>query len=471
MLARFKPVFLVVAAFATCWAGVIWYWRASHREPGTGDLVAWLLVLPLALVLAAWLVRKTHARMTAPAAAGAVPAVTAAATQPAAALPAALAIVAASVRAPHGEAASDVRALIAEGRARPQLDDELLDDQGFPALTGRIAGNDPAALQAELLPWLAAQGSDEDAFSTAQWRALNAGTSVLTELAAMLAMHPQLAQHAARSDPRTPSPLPMLRLLPVWPAAWAETTRTLAEGWLRHLLLQAGWPNERLASAPAAGTASADVTALLATLLAQAGEAAGAPVLAVVLACDSALDEAAVDALAERGALFTARDAQGIVPGEGAAAVLLADPAQAALLAPGEPVVLLRGAASARLPDSADAGKRPDPQVLPALVTGLLDRVQCDAASVAALTADTDHRRNRTMELMDLVTNGFKQLDPGADVVSVGAACGHGGAASYLTALALARHDAAERGAPVLCIGNLDPYRRDAALLAPGTEV
>ncbi|AXA90913.1 hypothetical protein [Massilia sp. YMA4] len=109
-------------------------------------------------------------------------------------------------------------------------------------------------------------------------------------------------------------------------------------------------------------------------------------------------------------------------------ALLLADPAQAALLAPDEPPVLLRA-------------------------------------------ADTDHRGNRTMELMDRVSNRLKQLDASADLASVGMACGSSGAATYLTALALARQDVTERGAPVLCIGNLDPYRRDAALLAPGTEV
>ncbi|WUR15922.1 hypothetical protein E7V67_012700 [[Empedobacter] haloabium] len=152
-------------------------------------------------------------------------------------------------------------------------------------------------------------------------------------------------------------------------------------------------------------------------------------------------------------------------------ALLLADPVQAALLAPDEPPVLLRAAASAQLADSADTVKRPAPGVLDGLVADLLASTRCEPSDIAALAADTDHRGNRTMELMDLVSNRFKQLDASADLASVGMACGSSGAATYLTALVLARQDVTERGAPVLCIGNLDPYRRDAALLAPGTEV
>jgi hypothetical protein len=83
-------------------------------------------------------------------------------------------------------------------------------------------------------------------------------------------------------------------------------------------------------------------------------------------------------------------------------------------------------------------------------------------------SADTDHRGNRTMERIALVSNRFKQLDADAGLASVGTASSSG-AASYLTALA--RHAVGARAAALLRIGNLDPLRRDAALLAPGTEV
>ena len=469
MLAWLKPLGVAMGAFSVCWIGAIWYWRANNRMPATDDLVVFLLVLPLALLLLVWIGKKVHTRMGAAAAASAAAPVAAAevAAAPAPAAPS-LTIVAAALRAPHGESADELHAVLAEGSARPALDDQLYDDHGFPVMTARVADNDPAALREELEPWLTARGVDGSSFSDEQWRALNAGSAVLAELAAWLGMHPQVAEHTARIDLRAPTALPLLHLLPVWAADWSTETRALADEWLRHLLVQAGWPQDRLA--PTATQANAHVNGLLNTLLAHAATDPTAPVLALILACDSRLSEGAIDALSGAGRLFTARNAQGEVPGEGAAGLLIADAAQAALLAPGEDAVLLRGAASAELPGSADVAKRVDGSVLRRTTEALLKHTQVAAADVAALTADTDHRTGRVLEVMDLVSEQFKELDPAADLASVGAACGSCGAVTYLTALALARQAALQRSAPVLCIGNLDPYRRDVALVAPAAQ-
>jgi len=456
MLAWLKPLGFVVGAFSACWIGAIWYWRVNNRMPATDDLVVFLLVLPLALLLMVWIGKKIHTRMGAAAAASAAAPVAAAeaAAAPAAAAPS-LTIVAAAVRAPHGQSADELHAVLGEGSARPALDDQLYDDHGFPVMTARVADNDPAALREELEPWLAARDLSASAFSDDQWRALNAGSAVLTEVAAWLGT-------------RAPATLPLLHLLPVWSAAWPAETRALADEWLRHLLVQAGWPQDRLA--PTATQAAAHVNGLLNTLLAHAATDPAAPVLAIVLACDSHLSEGAIDALSGAGRLFTARTSQGEVPGEGAAALLVTDAAQAALLAPGEEAVLLRGAASAELPGSADVVKRIDNSVLRRATEALLQHTQVAAAEVVALTADTDHRTGRVMEVMDLVSEQFKELDPATDLTSVGAACGSCGAVTYLTALALARQAALELAGPVLCVGNLDPYRRDIALVAPAAQ-
>ncbi|GGZ05469.1 hypothetical protein ACFFTM_09790 [Pseudoduganella plicata] len=469
MLAWLKPLGIVAGAFGACWIGAIWYWRASNRMPATGDLIVFMLMLPLALLLLVWIGKKIHTRMSAAAAASAAAPVAAAQTEAAPALAApSLTIVAAAVRAPHGQSTDELYAALAEGSARPALDDQLYDDHGFPVMTARVADNDPAALREELEPWLATRGLDAASFSDEQWRALNAGSAVLAELAGWLGTHPHIAEHTARTDMRSPTTLPLLHLLPVWSAGWPTETRALADEWLRHLLVQAGWPQDRLA--PTATQASAHVNGLLNTLLAHAATDPSAPVLAMVIACDSHLSEGAIDAMSGAGRLFTARTAQGEIPGEGAAGLLIADAAQAALLAPGEEAVLLRGAASAELPGSADVAKRVDGSVLRRTTEALLQHTQVAAADVAALTADTDHRTSRVMEVMDLVADQFKELDPAADLASVGAACGSCGAVTYLTALALARHAALEKSAPVLCIGNLDPYRRDVALLAPAAQ-
>ncbi|MCX7289921.1 MAG: hypothetical protein NTY28_02165, partial [Janthinobacterium sp.] len=62
---RRRRCLLVLAVFALCWGGAIWYWRASTRVPTAGDLAGAMLVLPLSLLLAFWLGKKLLARLAA----------------------------------------------------------------------------------------------------------------------------------------------------------------------------------------------------------------------------------------------------------------------------------------------------------------------------------------------------------------------------------------------------------------------
>src|SRR5450830_17682 len=478
MLSWFRPLLLIAAAFGASWIGAIWYWRASNRIPATSDLVLYLLLLPLALLLVLWIGRKIHRSVTAGAAAAATATPAAADAAPAdTAPPVGIAMLAASVRAPHGASPDELLAALADGAARPELDNTLYDDYGFPIMTARIADIDVDALREDMAPWLEARGIDPAVFNDEQWRALHAGSAVVQELAAALTEHPHLLEHEARLDTRTPSPLPLLQLLPLWSAAWPVADRNTAEQWLAHVVAQAGWPKERiatLAAAMPAAEAPADVVAVLAALLARVRAPAAsqntspaASTLALVLACDSHLSEAGIDRLSGVGMLFAAQRPQGQMPGEGAAGLLLADAVQAALLHPRDGEVLLRAVASAQLSNSADAAGRPDAAVLGQLAKDVLATSRCDSAAVLALSTDTDHRTGRVMETMGVLSNVVPQLDATLDLVNVGAACGSCGLVTYLTALALARQQVIERGGPVLCLGTLDPYRRDAALVAP----
>jgi hypothetical protein len=81
------------------------------------------------------------------------------------------------------------------------------------------------------------------------------------------------------------------------------------------------------------------------------------------------------------------------------------------------------------------------------------------------LVADTGHRSSRVLELMAHVSAELSQLEEVDGVVRIGAGCGTCGDVPFITALALARHYVVERNAPVLCIGNEDPYCRVVALM------
>jgi len=466
------------AAFGGSWGGAIWFWRETNRMPATSELALYLLVLPLLLLSAWWLGRKAWARVSAASTtAGTVSAAPAAEATPVAPpLAPALQIAASAVRAPHGASVQELRAALAANRARPELDKELYDDDGYPILSARLGDAGDAALREDFEHWRTTQAQDDPRFDLAQWRALAAATSVLAELAALATSHEQLTpwlqQEQERQQNRLPpdaAPLPsppVLQLLAVWPTEWQAAQRRPAEQWLRHIAIEAGWPALRLATAAPEAAYSADAAQVLAGLLARCGDARQ-PCLAIVIAAGSHLSDAGIGRLANDNALFTANSPQGRIPGEGAAGLLLTDPAQAALLAGSERGSLLQALHSDQRNSCADTVKRDTDTCLSSTASAVLHAAQVDGGAIAAVTADTGHRTSRVTELMHVVTAVAPQLDPGADVANIGASCGSCGDVTWLTALAVADAEAQDRGGPVLCISNEDPYRRCAALLRP----
>ncbi len=445
-----KSTLLVLLLFGVCWANAIWYWRDTNRLPSTADLVIYMLAVPFALLLAFWLGRKLFALTFA------VPAVTVNAAPESSAPPAQqtvppLAVLAAAVRTPHGASVDELAAAIESLQARASLDPELLDDDGFPVMSARVTEADDPAPRDDIAQWLAANGHPAAHFSDEQWRALTLASGVVKELAYTAANHTHLP--VAQGGPQPPT----LQLIALLPAEWQEAQRLAALAWLRHSVAQGGWPLERIsASGPAQPVATL-------TQLARHSATSGEPVVALVLACGSHIAQASVEAL--RANLSTAARPQGVIPGEGAAGVLVADVAQAALIDT-DPQPLLYCAGGVR-DGSADQSRRPDAALLRKLTTHLLDSGAVEAAKVALLLSDASHRTSRVMEVMALAADGVAHLDTASEVQATGTACGHCGAVPFMAALALARHHAIERGEPILAVGVEDPFNRGAALIRP----
>jgi hypothetical protein len=353
----------------------------------------------------------------------------------------ALALVDAAVRTRHGDSVDELAAAIDARRARPDLDPELVDDAGYPVMTVRVPSAGAAAWRAEAEPWLAAQDQADVRFGEAHWRALELASGVVDELAGA-------APDAADGS--------LLRIVPLAPADWTAAQRTAAAAWFAHVAAQAGWEPNKITVSPAPpGEPAAAASALLSVL---AGQADAEPVLTLLLAFDSRIDQAGVDRMAEAGTLFTAAHPQGLVPGEGAAGLLLGDSAHAA--------PTLQAASTSRAA-SADAASRGDATDLRRLAERLLADTAVDASTVSALFADADHRSNRVLEAMALAHDDLPHLDAGIDIRTIGPACGQSGAVPFLATLALARRQALEGTGAVLCVGNNDPIHRSVALVRP----
>lgn len=451
-----KGALFATLVFGASWVGAVSYWRASNRMPSTLDLFAWMAALPLGVLLAVWIGRRIAASRAAPASA---PAPDTAVQAPAApsALPA-LAILASSIRTPHGLAASELAQAIGAGKARAALDPELVDEEGYPVFSARADAAVEDEIKDDIHTWRVGAALGDPLWTPEQWRALALGSAVAKELLLLAGGHPQLL-----APPNGPAATPpLLRIHVGLTPDWTEAQRATLDAWLATLAVRAGWPAQqvRVDSLPV------PVSTTLTQLAMQAGPQSE-PVFAMVLAFGSCIGEAQVEQLAMNGALFTSANQQGLVPGEAAAGLLLGDGVQAALFNPAAPRLQLASAARG----AEKAGRRkPDTALLSGLAATLLPDPE-SAASVSAVFADTGHRSASLVELMTFAGQAAPQLDLAADLKMVGGACGHCGEAPFLAALALAHQHANETAGAALCVGNEDPLQRTAALVRPAAAL
>jgi len=450
----FRSALLSTSVFGASWVGAVSYWRATNRMPSTLDLLTWMAVLPLALLLAFWIGRRVVlARAAAASATGTAPAADAVPAAPSAppAVPA-LAMLASSIRTPHGATPAELAQAIGAQRARAGLDPELVDDNGFPLLSARadVAVDE---IKAEVDAWRSGAALGDPHWSPEQWRALALGSAVAADLLLAAAGHPQLLAE----DDGAPTVAPLLRIHAAMTPEWNEEQRAVAGAWLAALAVRYGWPAQRLQ----VDSLPAPAPTVLGQLAAHAAGGAE-PVFAIVLAFGSRIGEAQVERMAMDGTLFSAANPQGLVPGEAAAGLLVADGVQAALFDPAAPRLQLAGAPR----NAQGAGARPDTALLRQLAGVLLPDAQA-AAGVSAIFADTGHRSAPQVELMRFAGEALPHLDAGEDLKAVGAACGHCGDAPFLAALALAHQHACDSAGAALCVGNEDPLQRTAALVSP----
>lgn len=450
-----KTGLLAALVFVLCWGGAIAWWRMGGSEPGTWELVLLLLALPLTILASTWGLR-TFVKRPLPSKVEKADPAPQPAPDTAPAPP--LAILASALRSPHGASADELAAAIADNKARPDLDPELVDNKGFPITAARRDDAADEEFKAELSDWLTGVNMAELRFSEAQWRALTLGTAVVRDL----------ASEAASTLIPSEGIAPALRLIPILPAEWSSEHRHAAGMWFKHQAAQFGWPSTALTCVEvpvAAGSVPAAIKRFV-----RDTEAVDQRFAALLLGCESHIDQESVDRWQAAGALFTSSTAQEVIPGEGAAGILLTS-LQFAQSIGHAPYVVLDPFFDGRHEVSIDASKRPDTRLLAGFAERSCKQASVELAEVAMVVSDTGERPNRMLELMGMVATSFPHLDDQADVARIGASSGACGSVPCITALALARHHAIARAAPVLYVGNEDPHQRCTALLRPAAPV
>lgn len=504
-----------VGVFALVGVAVVLTWRGTGTTPGARDLALWLVGLPLALLAGYWGVRWLLAwRRARQQAAGEGAAATELApdglpaVDPLIDLP--LPLLASALWLPIGASAADAAEALAAPK-RPKLHPRLRDERGLPTFAAPVDGVEPDAIAEVLRAY-----SDEAVGSLldeAQLRALALLEPVAEELLlvalpplaeddagdpwqadASPAMHPYAMHHSQSAQAPAAGPAQtLLRVRLLLPSAWSLDAQQLAAAWLQARAQALGHAADQISVDALPLAAPEEVWRLLDHLARERARDAAADDgrgdRHLLLAAHSHVSEDEVDRWAMQGRLLSSARAEGQVPGEGAAGLLLGPSSSAARAnATGvtrtvddtdtrdafaddtfadEPPPQFRlhriahGAVAAHTPARTAAAHTRE------LLERCLDVAAQAPARIARVVSDADHRPSRAVEVATAVNAALPELDPVHDCRHLGVACGALAHVAPLALLAIAAEQAARDAAPVLVLSVAAEQARAALAVSP----
>jgi hypothetical protein len=436
MLRFLKSGFIIVLVIAICWAGTIAFWRYQGANPSWLEIGLLLAVLPATLLLGLFLYsRKAKANE-----AGADDSDGSQATAPAFpyTLRQLVALDAGGVTS-LADNPGEMLAVLKEP-PMPALDPQLRDSQGFPIQAARIPNIDSDSLLAQPDDTgrpLSASCPEHCARAVEALR--------LACLPLLMKVH-ILADIAKRPTWTTDA----LRVQIILPAHWSDDALAHAHRQLTSWLADLG-----LAQASATfhradpGKSALDLSHETAFLLRQNAE--DSPMLFLLASCDSFISEAQVQSLDDRNMIHTAQNAKGLVPGEGAGALLLMlqqeddDPLPAELQ---EAVMLSWIKPDDDTPAQARTAR--------AQAEALFKALPLAPDDVASIVGAAGHNKAAQTALYKLANQQFPKLDPAEDLCVTGNATGWLGCAGSVLSAALAAKQTAASGKTSLYISQAD---------------
>jgi hypothetical protein len=471
-----KTGLVTAGVLALSWGSAIHYWRGSGAAPTGMDLLVWLGVVPAGLLAGGWGLRALGWRLAdasrtrlsrAPAAASPAPATGAPAAEsvPADAVPGGHAVLAGGAL---WLACADDPAQIALHHAdlpRPGLHPRLRDRDGLPVFAAHVPGLDTGEVEAVL------QAHGAGGLRAEPLRAL----VLLQPVAeALLCQAATSCDAPVREEPeaavvaglRRPAATRACPPLPVWwlvPADWDELERRAGECLLQAWAQECGLP----AGADVRTVPVADAAAGWQALARVLDRPDTAPAGALVLAATSQVGEMAVAHLQARGRLFQAATGAGVLPGEGAAGLLLAGAGAGTDTAGDGAAVYLHRPASQELPDAGSARLRA--AATGELLRQALARAGVEASTVSWAVSDAGQAPEPAVEAASALLAACPDLDTYRDGCALAALAADLGAVLPLAQLAAAQARVAAHGTPALVLSVDAPRRRIAAVVAPAS--
>lgn len=462
---------LAVLVFGAAWLVAVLYWRARAVEVTAGQLVGWLLVLPLllfaALLALRAMLRRRRARNVAQGG-QAVAGGETAACDPVHPPDRPLYLHAAAVRTRAGLDPAAVVATLAQP-VRPPLHPGLRDSMGLPVfaaavdeadpermagvLAGTAAGMPPRVLRAlSLLDAVA-----EELFLAAQSLQATASAAIVHDALERQRLHPHALHHSRSAQAPGAAPAaPPLQVRLLLPADWPATARAAAAARLAEVARITGMAEDGFTVVPHASRDGGEAWRELERIAGADGER-DAPHL--LLAADSMLDPVVVDRLEAGHQLLVSGHLEGRVPGEAAAGLLLAS-SPATRVENEEPVRVHRAArGKAAVGRAAAAGSA-------RLLRDALDIAALERGAATVFT-DADHRPSRAVEAAGAINGALPDGEPGSVARHLGLSCGDIGLAAPMVLLAAAAAQVRATDHPSLVLGLAGGDERIALAVSP----
>jgi hypothetical protein len=494
-----KGLALLVAVSCLAWISVLWHWRSSAHSPNESDLLAYLVLLPLAafglVLLLHWGWRAAAERRAAAAAAAAPGAGATSAAKSAQAPPPPppappLQLLRAELLCACAEDVNGLLGAAQAGKPLPGLDDELRHDDGLPVMSVRIAQLPLEDTQAQVQALTSQKSGQPEPGESVQPDGPEAAAAQAGVAAAPAVPDgPELPAHVLRALAALAAPLakalhglqpwwPLFEpgtqpergvdLLLAWPAAWTGAERAVADAWARAQLAAAPLgpidPARCRVDSLAAGGIELWVEAQR-RLREQARD--GRQRALLVASAHSDLSDAAIAALAHERRLFSpASHPKGLMPAEAAAALLLAPHDWPAAPDGPDAPVQLQPAVVLKRDKSIEAAGSVSSQTLVDALAGAIGLARLEPVAIAKLVCDADRHSQRGTELFGATLKVLPQLDAAEDLCLTAAVAGHGNAGALMVIAGAAARAAAENK-PCLGLALGDTHWRLAVVAVP----
>lgn len=461
-----KKTLLFAVFLLVVWLVVVFYWQMTHRLPDAADVFIYFAILPLGLLLAYWVLKKfiDGIKYLLQAGGGATSGATAATANATSQVDNTdaqersymLELLATAVHLPQADSPASLLDLLQEPKFEPKPSTVLQTHLGSPVLCTEVEGLSVEALREELTPLTALHSPDHELLDS--W------------LRSAILIQPILESLVKSAQEYLPVPdtgqaPPTLHVHMLLPEAWPEPQRKWMGHWLKKTVFSGTWPQAKLIVTVQPCFGRLESTAVLDQWNVYLNREQLSD-LCLLAAVDSAIDSTIVQDWERQDRLFSSANRKAVVPGEGAAGVLVRRVEKLSTQTEDTPRIALYRVASGRRDQSAKAGATVSGRLLSELAQHAMRAAHVEVVSLSGIIADTDHRSQRFTEVVNAASI-LGELKKEDDLVcwSPGLSMGYAGAAATLAALGAAKEHVAKEKKPVLWCLTQDEFERAAVVI------